>query len=97
MLQLPIDEIIPLIVIRLSKIIVFLCTSLCDGSDESNLKEFLFKVLAKSSKGTIDSGLLKGVAFMDNRKAISELQKIFSLKWNCKTYVYPNNNKNVKS
>ena len=78
MLQLPIDEIIPLIVIRLSKIKVFLCTSLCDGSDESNLKEFLFKVLAKSSKGTIDSGLLKGVAFMDNRKAIAELQKIFS-------------------
>ena len=43
----------------------------------TNLKEFQFKVLAKSSKGKIDSGLLKGVAFMDNRKAISELQKIF--------------------
>ena len=79
MLQLLIDEIIPLIVIRLSKIKVFLCTSLCNGSHKTNLKEFQFKVSAKSSKGKIDSGLLKGVAFMDNRKAISELQKIFSL------------------
>ena len=48
----------------------------------TNLKEFQFKVLAKSSKGKIDSGLLKGVAFMDNRKAekdifiIMELQNI---------------------
>ena len=47
----------------------------------TNLKEFQFKVSAKSSKGKIDSGLLKGVAFMDNRKAkdifiIMELQNI---------------------
>ena len=43
----------------------------------TNLKEFQFKVLAKSSKGKIDSGLLKGVAFMDNRKAGKAEKDIF--------------------
>ena len=75
MLQLPIDEIIPLIVISYQKLKFFCAHHYVMVAIKPSVRISVQSL----GKGKIDSGLLKGVAFMDNRKAIAEVQKIFSL------------------